>query len=151
MIEIRATQDEADLSGSVEDLRGLREAILRLIDSSDRTLVVAASSSLDPSPYAFALPKLMVVRSSGPSQVQVENQQVLIVSGADENLARFASWFDFDPEATVGVHAHFEHLPGNPYVAHDSLPLIVSVSAEAQQALGGDAKPRAPQAKRWAL
>jgi hypothetical protein len=140
MIKIRATEDEVDVSGSPEELRSIREAILRLIHSPDRTLAVAASTSFDPAPYAWALQELKVVRSSGPSRVRIEQQQGLVVSGVDENLIRFASWFEVGPQATIGAHSHFEHLPGSSYVAAESLPLVISVSAEAQQALRGDAR-----------
>jgi hypothetical protein len=133
MIQIRATDGEADLEGTPEDLQHIRAAILRLVSSSESSISFEACATIDPTPYARMLPELHIVRTTGPMRVAISHERMLVLSGSDESLDRFASWFDF----TAPTHKHHEHFPGTTYIAADSVPLVIS--ARAQQALAGDA------------
>ena len=137
MIQIRATDTEADLEGSPEDLQHIREAMLRLLASSEARLSVEACATGDPSPYARLLSELHIERTTGPMRVAIANESMLVLSGSDESLNRFASWFDF-PAVTSQAHKHHEYFAGNQYIAADSVPLVIG--ARAQQALGGDSR-----------
>jgi hypothetical protein len=137
MIQIRATSEEIELSGTPSDLQRVRNEIEAAILNAERTLSIAADPEIDPTPYASALVELRVIRSHGPTKVSVEDQ-TLVVAGADENLMRFSTWFTFAPDAEPGIHSHFDFLPGDPYVDSDSRSLVVSVSAAAQQTAARD-------------
>lgn len=127
MIAIRANANDADISGTAPELESIRLRVLRLINSADHFFQVAAAIRAHPDPYERVLRWLRVVRGSGPSRVQI-NGESLVVTGSDDNLARFASWFTFSPEAGPGEHGHYEHLEGDPYVAVDSVPLVVGIT-----------------------
>ena len=140
MITIRATAEEADVAGSPEELRQIHASIQRFVGSPDRSLTIPADPAADPNPYAWSLGELRIVRDGDRARVSIHDRNVLVISGADENLIKFASWFDFAPDSKPGSHNHFEPLPGNKYVAIDSLPLVVSVSSEAQQRAASDVR-----------
>lgn len=121
MIEIRAGTDDAELSGSVSDLAAIRVAIVRLINSSERQFTQVAQADVKPDPYDRCLTEITLVRSDGPTRVSIAGTS-LLVTGADENLAGFATWFSAKP----GEHGHYEYFEGNNYIAADSVPLVVA-------------------------
>lgn len=132
MIQIRAADGEADLEGTPEDLQHIRAAILRLVSSSGSSVSFQACAMSDPTPYRRMLPGLHIVRTTGPMRVAISHDRMLVLSGSDESLDRFASWFDF---AAV-THKHHEYFPGNAYIAADSVRLVIS--ARAQQAVAAE-------------
>ena len=131
MIQIRATDGEADLEGTPEDLQHIQAAILRLVSSSESSVSFQACAMSDPTPYRRMLPELHIVRTTGPMRVAISHDRMLVLSGSDESLDRFAS-FDF----AALTHKHHEYFPGNAYIATDSVPLVIS--ARAQQAVAAD-------------
>ena len=136
MIIIRATDDEVDVSGSSYELQQVRAAIRRFAACSDPVRNIPADATADPTPYQFALRELRLLRTGERTRVSISNQMSLVVSGPAENLRKFSSWFAFSPDAPAGSHNHFERLPGDPYVAEDAVPLLISV--EAQQSVQPD-------------
>ena len=132
MIKIRATEDELELSGSPAELQHVRAMILALTRGTESESIVSADSDCDPKPYDVPLSELRLVRDVGPTRVSVVGR-ALRVSGADENLEKFSSWFDFDEEVETGAHNHFDYFPGNTTVAPDSRSLVVSAVTAAQQ------------------
>jgi hypothetical protein len=102
MIQIRATSDEVDVSGRPGELQRVRAEIEGLIRTAEKSLSIAANPAIDPTPCACVLHELRIIRSVGPTKVFVEEQR-LVVTGADENLTRFASWFVFAPDAEPGA------------------------------------------------
>ena len=126
MLAICTDEQEAEISGTANDLRSVRVAIIGLLSSAElfASLPVMAR---DPSPYTRSLSELIIQRSEGPTLVTA-TQVGLVVAGSDDSLARFSSWFNLPPEAQVGFHSHFEPLAGDPYHSADSLPLVVAIS-----------------------
>lgn len=133
MITIRATSDEIDIAGSLHDLDAVRTSIERFTRANERSVSIAATLEADPAPYQYLLRELQIVRAGGPTRVSVVGTEVLLVSGSVENLVRFASWFNFRSDAQPGDHHHHDCSQGDPFVASDSLSLVVSVSSEAAQ------------------
>ena len=128
MIEIRASANDADISGTAAELQAIRTAILRLINTTDEMYAVGASTFVDPSPYERLLGHLKVVKGSGPARVKIEGKNLVVV-GSAENLAIFASRFTFGPNAMPGEHNHYEYLvEEDTYVAVDSVPLVIGIS-----------------------
>jgi hypothetical protein len=62
MIEIRATEREADVSGSPEDLQSVRVAIAHLVSSADPAVSIHANGGADPKPYDFCVQELLILR-----------------------------------------------------------------------------------------
>jgi hypothetical protein len=129
VITVRVTDEEADVTGSVEELQEIRAFIQRLVGSSELSLSIRADDAANPSPYTHSLREFRVLRGGDRTRVSVQDHETLVISGPDENLIKFSSWFDFTSDAKDGSHSHFEPLPDDCYVAADSLPLVVSVSS----------------------
>ena len=125
MIVIRADDLEAEIAGTVEELREVSFTISALVGSSDRSAILLAAAG-DSDPYPRALTEMAIERSTGPTLVSTTDSR-LTVSGSDSSLSKFASWFEFPPGVPAGYHSHFEPLPGDPDHSSDSVPVIVSV------------------------
>ena len=125
MLAICTDEREIEISGTADELRDVRLAIVSLLSSSELSLALPAAS-LDPSPFSRALVELIFQRTSGQTLVTTAQSSV-VVSGSDDSLARFSTWFNILPDAQPGDHAHFEPMPGDPYHSPDCIPLIVSI------------------------
>lgn len=126
MLAICTDDHEAEISGSASDLRSVRTAIIGLLSSSEASASLPAAAC-DPTPYTRSLSELVIRRTDGPTLVTT-TEAGLVVTGSDDSLARFSSWFNLPPAPRPGHHAHFEPLPGDPYHSSESIPLLVAVS-----------------------
>jgi len=125
MITILASSGEADISGTVGELREVALTLKALVGSGEQSVVVSAQLC-DPAPYDLSLPELAFTRRTGPTSISASPHR-LTVSGPDQFLAGFASWFEFPQDAAHGMHNHFEPLPDDPDHSPESLALVVSV------------------------
>jgi hypothetical protein len=125
MITIRVADQEADISGTVDELLEIAFTLKALVGSGDNSAIVPAQSC-DPAPYDLSLAELAFTRRSGPTLVTSDGRR-LSVFGPDLFLDSFASWFQFAQDAAPGDHAHFEPPPDDPDHSPDSLALVVSV------------------------
>jgi hypothetical protein len=119
--------DEIDVSGPAQELALTSQKISNLLRSRSRVLEIEAEINFDPSPYSEILRRMTIIRAEGPTRITVVDDESLKVDGSDENLKRFASFFDFDLDAGVGDHSHYEYYEGNEYIASDSVPIVISV------------------------
>ena len=125
MIDVSASQEEADICGSVEELREVGLTIRALIASAIESVAVPASGR-NPAPYDCALAELKVALQPGLALVSIQGH-ALCVSGSTERLEELASCFFFPDDAGAGHHFHFEPLPEDSDYSADSLALAVSV------------------------
>lgn len=125
MLAICTDDNEAEVSGTANDLRGVRVAIISLLSSSELSASLPAVAR-DPGPYARSLAELIIRRSEGPTLVTA-TQTALVVAGSDDSLARFSSWFNLPSDVQQGYHSHFEPLAGDPYHSPESIPLVVAI------------------------
>src|SRR5262252_4591262 len=122
---IRSTANEADISGSVSELRRLSIQIARI--AYGEVLNFEADAALSPSPYDATLTHFEVMASDGPVKVTVNGSR-LQACGGPEMLHKFASFFDFADRAAAGAHNHYDWFEGNPFVSPDSTPLVIRVA-----------------------
>jgi hypothetical protein len=125
MITICVSDGEADISGSVWELREIALTLKALVSSGEQ-LVVIPARVCDPSPYQLSLPALAFARRPGQTLVSADASR-LTVSGPDQFLEGFATWFEFPDNSPHGQHNHFEPMPDDPDHSADSLSLVVSV------------------------
>ena len=125
MISISASQQEADISGSIDDLREIGLTIRALLISANESVTVRAADH-DPTPFEHAVPELTVIQQAGPLSIAVQDN-ALRVSASAERLEELANCFFFPEDARSGHHFHFEPMPGDPDYSADSLALAVSV------------------------
>jgi len=125
MISISASQEEADISGSIDDLREIGLTIKALLLSATESVTLQAMKH-DPAPFDRALTELTVIRRAGLSSVLIQGN-ALFVSTSAERLEELASCFFFADDAGHGHHFHFEPMPGDLDYSADSLALAVSV------------------------
>ena len=128
MIEIRySAPDNLDISGTAGDFQNLERIIRDLISSSGSRVAINTDSAIDPAPYTFAIPKLVVLKAEGPTQVSLLDNDELSIRGSPENLESLATFFHFDKDAVKGVHFHYEYYDGNRWIDPKSIPLVISV------------------------
>ena len=125
MITICVSDSEADISGSVSELREIALTIKALVSSCEQVATIPAQLC-DPSPYQQSLPALAFARRPSPTLVFADASS-LTVSGPDQFLDGFATWFEFPDNSPQGQHNHFDPMPGDPDHSVDSLSLVVSV------------------------
>jgi hypothetical protein len=126
MIQIRFSDGELEISGSPQVLRQVSQSMLDLIHDQARIMVSIEAETIDPSPYAFCLSQLSIVKTTGLIKLSVA-ANALQIEGAPERLEVFAKWFAFDDSTHSGYHHHFEYLgldkdPVDP----DSIPLVIT-------------------------
>jgi hypothetical protein len=126
MIAICTDGAEVEISGTVNEFRAIRTALISLLSSSGLSVSFPAAP-LDASPYPLALSELIINRRSGPTLAAITKSSI-VVGGSDDSLARFSSWFNFSNGAQPGHHEHFEPVPGDPYHSSESVPIIITIS-----------------------
>jgi hypothetical protein len=127
MIEIRYSENQLDISGTIDELNTVNRAVLEFRNSDAFCLTIEAASNFNPSPYDFVLSKIEIEKGETPTRVSVTNNQGVTVKGSPDNLEGFASFFHFEPDAASGTHAHYEYVEGNPWIATDSIPLVIGI------------------------
>jgi hypothetical protein len=125
MITVCTSSGEADISGTVDELLEIALTLKALVASRDESAVIP-SRLCNPAPFELSLRELVFARRPGPTSVSADPHR-LTVSGSDQFLAGFSSWFEFPQDAAHGYHNHFEPLPDDPDHSPDSLALVVSV------------------------
>jgi hypothetical protein len=122
---IRSTANEADISGSVSELRRLSTQTARIADGE--VLNFEADTAVSPSPYDATLAHFEVTASDGPVKVTASGSR-LQACGSPEMLHKLASFFDFADGTAPGTHNHYDWFEGNPFVSCDSTPLVIRVA-----------------------
>jgi len=89
MLAICGDDQEIEISGTHDDFRKVRIAILGLLSSSELSATFP-SATLDPFPYPRVLSDLIIRRTVGPTLVAATASS-LLVSGADDSLALFST------------------------------------------------------------
>ena len=120
--------DEIEVAGTKGDFEALSAELQSFFFSSSKVAKIPADSDFDLTPYASRLEAIEFHRGSGPNCVSVV-QAALRVSGSDENLALFGSWFDVE-RVTAPQHSHYEYCEGNQWVAPHSLHLVISLERD---------------------
>ena len=126
MLAICTDGQEAEISGTADELRGVRVAIVKFLSTNKSSATLPAALT-DPSPYTTTLSEFLIQRSSGLTLVKA-TQTCLVITGSDDSLARFSTWFNMPQDAPPGHHSHFEPLPGDPYHSSESIALVVAIS-----------------------
>ena len=127
MIEISYSENELDISGTIDELQEVRQKIIAFLDSNISSLVIEANPNFDPQPYLLTIPKMVIEKGQDPIKVSVVNANEVNVKGALESLEGFESFFDFDPGAKSGAHSHYEYYEGNEWVAQNSITLVIGI------------------------
>ena len=130
MLKISSSnQNDIEISGSALELSAIARDIFALLESDAETVVFNGSHSFDPSPYDSVVKKLSVAKGQNPANVSLIPGEEVRVEGSPESLKAFASFFEFEPDASVGDHSHFEYedYEGNRFVSRGSIPVIISV------------------------
>ena len=130
MLKISSSnQSDIEISGSALTLNAISREILDLLESDQETIVFEGSQSFDPSPYDSVVKKLSVAKGQNPAMVSLIPGEEVRVEGSSESLRAFASFFEFEPDASVGDHSHFEYedYEGNRFLSRGSIPVVISV------------------------
>jgi hypothetical protein len=115
----------ADLSGTPESLRQVRQFMMEFIQS-DRVEAIISTLDVDPAPYDRCLNFLSIRRDSGTVKLSVVENSLQIV-GDTRRLLTFANWFDFSDDTPDWYHCHHDGLCGDEWVDPQSLPLVIGI------------------------
>jgi hypothetical protein len=126
MLTICTNDQEAEIRGTADDLYKVRMAIISLLSTNETSASVIATPC-DPTPYLRTLSEFIIQRASGPTLISVA-QTAILVTGCDDSLDRFSSWFNIPPDARIGYHSHFEPLPEDAFHSSESIPLIIALN-----------------------
>jgi hypothetical protein len=102
-------QNDIEIFGSSQTLNAVAKELFQFLESDSEALEFEASTSFDPSPYDSVVKKLSVIKGKKPAKVSLIDGEEMRVEGSPESLRAFASYFEFEPETTVGDHSHFEY------------------------------------------
>jgi hypothetical protein len=129
MIQIRySSPNQLEISGNIDGLQTVQQALLNLARSRSSGITeIFADPLSDPAPYDHALLKLTIQVGQGPTTIAVPENDSVLIMGSPDNLERLASFFDFSSNESTGAHAHYEYHEGNPYIAPDAIPLVISL------------------------
>lgn len=118
------TTREMELRGTAAELTGLAVLLISGHGSVDLDRVD------DPSPYGRCLPRINVVRASGPvtATCAVGSGELDIRGGSPQLalLAEIVQGFADDADATD--HLHIDHFPGHDYLGESSDPLVIALA-----------------------
>lgn len=83
--------------------------------------------------YPVVLRRIRVELQAEPALLDIqvdEGSLTLVVSGGEEALDIIASNTEsLAEEGAFGQHDHYDYYEGNPYIAKDSVPLVVQLEA----------------------
>lgn len=111
-----SSPDDLVLVGTERELAALRETI----ETAGPLDIRIPARPVDPEAYSQALDQLVVEATQGPTRVEVDGN-VIRISGSLQNLKRFSAFL----QPVAGFHSHFEWHADNPFVAEDSIPLVI--------------------------
>jgi hypothetical protein len=129
MIQIRySSPNQLEISGNIDGLQMVQQVLLNAAQSRSPGITeIFADPVSDPSPYDHALSKLAIQVGLGPTTIAVLENNSVLITGSPDNLECLASFFDFSSNESAGMHSHYEYYEGNPYIAAEAIPLVVSL------------------------
>lgn len=128
MIRIRYSSEptEVELSGSRNDLLGLRNVIVEMTEDQ---LSVPADTDFDPTPYPNYLEELVLQKTDDELCIKVLDKK-LTVCGRHGYLALFAENLPYDTDEqdySVPYHVHFDRIGRESQVAENSLDAVLTL------------------------
>jgi type II secretory pathway component GspD/PulD (secretin) len=130
VLEVRYSErDGIEVSGTPAELDAVRRAVSALGRTGGGQTAFKTSRAADPAPYDRVLKRLVVAVGRRAAKISLAGPEEMRVEGSPESLEAFASYFDFEPGAAAGNHAHFENYLGESdrWVSAGSIPLVISV------------------------
>jgi hypothetical protein len=133
MLRIRySANEDVDLEGTREELRSLRDSILRLVaESSGEALSIEADRRFDPSPFDTVVKEMRVLIA--PVDCISVECECLTISGRPEFLSDIADslpWDAVHPRSGIGYHVHYDRWCCELNADDRSLGLILGLRKE---------------------
>ncbi len=126
MISISFTEpDELYIWGSTKDLKDIALSLTKVGGVGGNEFEIKAEI-VDSTPYDRSLELISVKVTEGPVKVGVINNEAR-VTGSQEALSTFSSFFEFEETARKGDHTHHEYFSGNEYIHPNSIPTVIGV------------------------
>lgn len=128
MLEIRYSLNEAiDISGSWKDVEAFRQEVLKFIQTDLKGIHIETEANIKSAPWDFIASGLQLIQNDESVKVSVTEDKVIIIEGSKVSLEKFASFLEFEENASIGSHSHYEHYEGNEWITADSIPLIIGI------------------------
>jgi len=112
------------LLDSVEGMNKLHKELVSFLSSEQKQKKFEAETSGNPQPYEEFLCYLDILKSKGPINLSFTKDRGLFLEGSKENLEKYISHFQFEPDED-GSHHHPDNSLEKDYIAKGTLGLII--------------------------
>lgn len=113
------------ISGFPSMLRSIAAKINHLASAHASSVIIDTEINFNPHPYERVLCLLALSVGSGPVRASVHGTEIYI-RGSHAALEALSSFFNFADDVVHGHQVHHKYLDGDPHIAPDSVPLIIS-------------------------
>ena len=117
--------DEVSIAGTVNELQKVRASIAGI--RNNEQVILDFETEGDPEPYGVLESTMIIKTGNGPAFAEYQENVGIVVVGNISSLESFASFFDFDTDAELGDHNHWDDACDSDYVTAGTLPIVVSV------------------------
>ena len=124
-MKLYRTTDELEISGSVAELAEIYKSLNGVTENYSETFIFETIGS--PEPYDFLEKQLKISTNSEATCVTFNQIEGVVIKGNINSLKVLASFFDFDTDANVGDHNHWDNCCDSKYTAESTLPIVISV------------------------
>lgn len=118
---LRRTPYEAVIEATQSELEAIGRAV--------QTLEAGSTKSFESEPQSTGK-KLVVTENGKPALATWQDEVGLVLAGSRESLASFSEQFFFHCEPVAGVHNHWDLAGIFDFVAPQSIPIVIQLSAE---------------------
>jgi hypothetical protein len=128
MIKLRYSPNSGvSIEGSSEELLAIKTRILDLAGVGTGEIELYGDSTGSPSPYDRWLERVVICSGSGRILALVAANRAFNLTANPECLRVLASFFSVPEGAQPGWHTHLEFYLGNPWIAENSEPTVISL------------------------
>ncbi|MDN3617211.1 hypothetical protein ACFFUS_00065 [Vibrio gallaecicus] len=125
-MKLYRSDDEIEISGSVEELQKVYKKLNSI--QAKAQIVFEFDTNGGSGLYDFLESNLTVTVINRPASARYVDGKGVVIEGNVVSLKVLASFFDFDLEAEVGCHYHWDEACDSQFVAPGTLPIVISIT-----------------------
>ena len=124
-MKLYRTVDELEISGSIHELAEIHKSLISASDNYNETFIFDKLGSAKS--YDLLEGKLTISTSHEPACASYNENLGVVITGNVASLKVLASFFDFELDASIGEHYHWDNACDLEYTSENTLPIVVSV------------------------
>jgi hypothetical protein len=119
-----ARDEQAEIAGTLSDLRRIHDSIQSLATSANTEVAIPAHSTADAEPWDECLSRLVIRKGNGKVNVNATPED-LVIAGDPEYFEAVASYFAFNDDEAFPEHHHLEYHPDHFVLRANALSLVI--------------------------